>query len=275
MILKRYQGEGMKRRLDALGQALDAVICAGVEIAPFLKTRANSTYFEHRGSLWTLQPWLRGRHVSLQGGKERLAAAEALADLHRVSITKQVERPSLLRVPSLSEKYRHRLERARAASLRATSLRDLWRPFEERALQAVSDLAEPSLKALERDRRRGVLCHRDPAPHNFIWQGGSAAIIDFDLAGTDVRVHDLYQMINHALYVNGYEPGLIEEIVERYDRRMPLCQDNRRVLDVLMNYPSLVVREWYEFGKSGDKKALFTRLRWAAAQEERRLAKLR
>ncbi|TCP54400.1 Ser/Thr protein kinase RdoA (MazF antagonist) [Tumebacillus sp. BK434] len=276
MILKRYEGEGMKKRLDALGTALEVVVRSGVEIAPYVKTKENSAYMSDRGALWTLQPWLAGRHLSLHDRRERHAAAAALARLHRVPTARQVEKSFYLRVPPLWEKYRHRLERAQDATLRTIALRDLWRPFAERARQAVRDLQGPSfLRALERDTRRGALCHRDPAPHNFIWQGGSAAIIDFDLAGFDVRAHDLYQLLNHALYLNGHAPGLFQEMVEAYEGTYPLCEDNRRLLHALMTYPSLVIREWYDFGKNGNKKALLPRLEWAALQEEKRYAELK
>jgi CotS family spore coat protein len=275
MILKRYEGDGMKRRLDALGVALDAVVSAGVEIAPYLKTKENSAYFSEHGVLWTLQPWLPGRHVSMYDREERKKAAEALAELHRVPTGQQVEKSFCLRMPTLWEKYRHRLERAQEASLRAPSLHHLWRPYAERARSAIRDLqGENFLRALERDLRHGALCHRDPAPHNFLWQGQSAAIIDFDLAGFDVRAHDLYQLLNHALYLNGHEPGMFQEMVEAYDRKHPLCKDNRRVLNALMSYPSLVIREWYDFGKTNNKKALLPRLQWAALQEEKRYKEL-
>ncbi|ASS74617.1 hypothetical protein CIG75_06305 [Tumebacillus algifaecis] len=271
MILKRYEGEGMKKRLDAIGVALDAVVCAGVEIAPYLKTKEQNMYISDRGGLWTLQPWLSGRHLSMYDPKERKAAAVSLGALHRVPTAKLVEKTSSLRVPPLWEKYRHRLERAQEATYRIGALGELWRPFAERAKQAVRELQGPRfLQALERDNRSGAFCHRDPAPHNFIWQEKSAALIDFDLAGLDVRVHDLYQLLNHALYLNGHETGLFQEMVEAYDRTYPLCEDNRRVLEALMSYPSLVIREWYDYGKTGNRKALLPRLEWAALQEEKR-----
>jgi len=271
MILKRYEGEVMKRRLMALTDCLDEVLQAGVEVAPYLKTRQNQPFVVHRGVLWTMQPWLVGRHVSIRNRQERLRAAQALARLHWVPTTGQSRNSVLLRVPPLWEKYSHRLDLAQDATLKAMSLRDWWRPYEERARQAIRDLQKSSyFRALERDSKHGSLCHRDPAPHNFMWQGSDAAIIDFDLAGYDVRVHDLYQLLNHALYINGWEPRLLDEMIEAYDEIMPICSENQQVLTALMNYPSLVVREWYDFGKSNDRKNLLVRMQWAMLQEERR-----
>jgi Ser/Thr protein kinase RdoA (MazF antagonist) len=276
MILKRYEGDGMRRRLEALGDALDAIVCAGVNAAPYLRTHRGQPYFrEQRNRLWTMQPWLPGRHLSLCSREERLEAARALGRLHRVPTAQLMERSFFLRVPPLWEKYRHRLERAQEASLRELGMRDGWRPFAEQARQALGELQGANFqRALELDRQHGSFCHRDPAPHNFIWQGDGAAVIDFDLAGYDVRAHDLYQLLNHALYLNGWEPGLFQEMIEAYDREMPLCPNNRRLLEALMRYPSLVVREWYDFGKSGDRKALRIRLKWAAMQEEKRRREL-
>lgn len=275
MILKRYEGNGMRRRLDALADALDAVLLAGVEIAPYLRTDSGVPYIVDRNALYTIQPWLRGRHLSLQDRAERLAAARTLANLHRVPAGRSSERAFCLRVPPLWEKYRHRLERAQLATLREPSLRDAWRPFQEQARQSVFELQQTSLvRALERDLRHGSLCHRDPAPHNFIWQGDGAALIDFDLAGYDVRAHDLYQLMNHALYLNGWEAGMFAEMLEAYERILPLDGDNRSVLRSLMRYPSLVIREWYDFAKSNNREALRTRLAWAQIQEEKRRQEL-
>lgn len=271
MILKRYRGEGMKRRLQALGDALDAVFQEGVEIAPYLKTRRDETAVSHRGELWTIQPWLPGRHASMRSRQERLAAAEALARLHRIPAGRRIETPFFLRVPALWEKYRHRLDRAQNATLKAAEMRDSWRPYAERAGWAVRALQnQDASRALSRDSRHGTLCHRDPAPHNFLWQGDRAAIIDFDLAGLDVRVHDLYQLMNHALYLNGYEAGLFADMIEAYDRELPLCRDNRKTLQALMQYPSLVTREWYDFGKSGNRRIFKPRLEWAMKLEKQK-----
>lgn len=271
MILKRYEGEGMKRRLEALGDALDRVLAAGVEIAPYLRTHDELPYVQDQGALWTLQPWLPGRHASLCSRTERRLAAAALANLHRVKTERYLQKSPFLRVPPLWEKYHHRLERANVATIKDLRLRDSWRPYAEQAKQAVHLLQQPGVyQALDRDLRSGSLCHRDPAPHNFLCQANGMAIIDFDLAGYDVRAHDLYQLINHALYLNGWESGLFEEMAEAYDRVYLLCADNRRVLDALMLFPSLVVREWYDFGKSKSPAAFRTRLQWAMVQEEKR-----
>ncbi|MGZ4164715.1 MAG: phosphotransferase [Tumebacillaceae bacterium] len=272
MIVKRYEGEGMKRRLEALCDALDTVLDAGVEIAPFLKTRTDLPYVIDQGALWTVQPWLPGRHVSLCSREERKLAAKSLAALHRVRTGKDLQKSLYLRVPPLWEKYQHRLERATDATIKDLSLRDSWRPYAERARQAIWEMQQDGacLIAMERDARYGSFCHRDPAPHNFMRQEDGAALIDFDLAGYDVRAHDLYQLMNHALYLNGWEAGLFEEMTEAYDRVFPLCRDNRRVLHALMRYPNLVVREWYDFGKAKNRHAFRTRLQWATEQEAKR-----
>ncbi|KEO82258.1 phosphotransferase [Tumebacillus flagellatus] len=276
MILKRYDGDVMRKRLEALSDALDSVLLAGVEVAPYLRTDAGLPYVADRGGLYTLQPWLRGRHLSMKSREERMAAAGALAALHRAPAGRTSSKSFYLRVPPLSEKYRHRLERAHLATLKSPELRESWRPFQERARQSVLQLQQASLeRALDRDVRYGSLCHRDPAPHNFIWQEGGAALIDFDLAGYDVRAHDLYQLLNHALYLNGWEAGLFSEMVEAYERVFPLDADNRRILQALMHYPSLVIREWYDFGKSGNRDTLRVRLAWAQTQEEKRRLEVR
>lgn len=275
MILKRYEGDGMRRRLDALADALDHVLLAGVEIAPFLRAENGHPYVAERSALYTIQPWLRGRHVSMKAREERLAAARSLALLHRVPTERQSERSMYLRVPPLWEKYRHRLERAQIATLKEPLLREAWRPYQEQARESVWNLQQASsVRALELDHRSGTFCHRDPAPHNFMWQGDGAALIDFDLAGYDVRAHDLYQLLNHALYLNGWEEGLFAEMIEAYDNVMPLDRDNRYVLRSLMLYPSLVIREWYDFGKTKNRQMLRTRLMWAQAQEEKRRQEL-
>ncbi|MBL0387492.1 phosphotransferase [Tumebacillus sp. ITR2] len=271
MILKRYDGDGMRRRLEALSDALDRVLLAGVEVAPYLRTNQGVPYMADRGGLYTIQPWLQGRHLSLKSADERKAAARALAQLHAVPAGKGSKKAFYLRVPPLSEKYRHRLERAQVATFKDPDLRDMWRPFQEQARESVVQLQGMALeRALDRDLRHGSLCHRDPAPHNFMWHGEGAALIDFDLAGYDVRAHDLYQLMNHSLYLNGWEPGLFSEMIEAYERVLPLDVDNRRVLQALMLYPSLVIREWYDFGKTGKRDSLRVRLAWAQIQEEKR-----
>jgi CotS family spore coat protein len=276
MVVKRYEHGSFTRRLEVLADLLDAILGEGVEIAPYLKTRQGLPYLLEKNHLYTIQPWLPGRHLSLSNREERLLAARTLAGLHKVPVARRSPRSFLMRVPPLWEKYRHRLERAQDATFKEQRLREEWRPYAERARQAVIELQRgPYLRALERDWEFGSLCHRDPAPHNLIVSDGQAGLIDFDLAGFDARVHDLYQLMNHALYLNGWEPGLFEEMIEAYDRVLPLCADNRKVLDSLMMYPSLVVREWYDFAKTGNRDTLRHRLRWVTLQEQKRLKALR
>jgi len=124
--------------------------------------------------------------------------------------------------------------------------------------------------AQRRDGMYGTLCHRDLAPHNAMYRDGSATLIDFDLAGMDVRSYDICQIINHTVYLLGWDERAVEDAVAVYESSYPLCPDNIELLYHLLSFPMLLVRELMEDGLDGIAMSRNPRLRWAIQIEDLR-----
>ncbi|MCY0877226.1 MAG: phosphotransferase [Firmicutes bacterium] len=279
-MCKRYAPtQGMDReRLIAVAAVKEQLAKSGVGPA-YLHTLAGESIWSYEGDPVTVEPWLAGRHADFSVLSERIAAIQAVARLHAA----RVQSPYVLQhPPTLLQKLAYRLERADEAvqAGRLVGLTEAeWQKWRKYALETLHQLPIRDIADVTNvDRRRGIYCHRDLAPHNvLICSGAPARLIDFDLSGVETPVYDLHQLFGHIAYAAPGLPDVQGPMLDAYARLAPLTQRHQHVLRALDAFPALLLRELGEAknarGKRGLRRAA-ARILYAREVEERRLADL-
>jgi CotS family spore coat protein len=279
-IVKNLGSSVYPKRVHAIAKALEQLHRQGTPVCPILRNQSGRFFTQSAGNLYIVQPWIEGRHVDFRHPEERMKAVQAIGTMHSRPVVLSKKWSDLLQMPALNEKYWHRLRRCQKIlqTHKTTWSRLLdqaaWNRIEQQALQSIHSLKK-RLLASNRSMTTVSFCHRDLAPHNLlIGPSTKVTLIDFDLAGFDVTMHDLYQVINHTLYLHGWDATDVISIVQTYERTAGMTHRDRELLYELLLFPSLVTREMYDYSrgiKSEQPKMLdciATRFRWASEIEE-------
>ncbi len=276
-MCKRYASDAglLAEHLLAVGELKRALAARGVCPAP-RETVDGRLAQPVGGALVTVEPWIRGRQADFRAAGERKVAVQAVARLHaaRVPIPFALRHP-----PTLLQKLAYRLDEANRAAKgdRVPGLtRDEWLRWRETAARALRELPADAISRLTaQDRGRGIVCHRDLAPHNILVAAGSpASLIDFDLAGCDSPLYDLFQLYGHMTYSAPGEERIIGEMIEDYTRIADLSGAHVAALSALRSYPAQLLREVGDSAKAVSARAgrrAATRVRYAAAIEAKRV----
>ncbi|GIM47205.1 spore coat protein [Collibacillus ludicampi] len=272
-VLKKIEGYPSMNRITQLAEVLEKLQEKDVPVAPLLRTRKGKAFVRIGDLFWIVQPWIKGHHCDFSNKEERLASVRSIARMHQTPVALPAPSQNYLWTPPLDEKYGARLERCKRilhAERLPIKISSLWIKEAESAIVRLQ--GNDYKQALKKDRERGTVCHRDLAPHNLIYKDRTAYLIDFDIAGIDVRAHDLYQVINHALFLNGWCERTVADILRTYQKVAPLCEANHKLLRTLFTYPALLLREVYEYRKEKERDSdkWRTRLEWTLAIEEQR-----
>ena len=275
-MCKRYDSaDGLSAdHLLAIGELKQELAAQG--ICPALRETVDGRLAQPvPGGLVTVEPWQRGRHADFRAAGERRAAAQAVARLHKV----RVRLPFALRhPPTLLQKLAYRLDEASQAA-RDGGVPGLsraeWRRWRDAASRALRELpAEAIGRLTAQDRSKGIVCHRDLAPHNILMDAGAPArLIDFDLAGCDSPLYDLFQLYGHMTYSAPHEERAFFDMIDAYVRIADLSDEHIAVLRALRGYPAQLLREVGDSSRAVSARArtrAATRVRYAAAIEARR-----
>ncbi len=275
-ICKRYHPDkGMSyRHLLGVVQVKESLSHHGL-VKSYRKTIDGEPIFAWEGDPVTMEAWVKGRHADFRDRRERMVAVQAIARLHRLRIKIPKE---LYPDTTVLHKMAGRLQKASDAvatgNLIGISRKD-WNEWRERAVRALQVLSTPKWEDffLE-DKNSGTLCHRDLAPHNILISRGSpASLIDFDLAGMDSPVYDLFQLFDHVAYRALPPKGWEAEMIREYEKISPLSPRQKQALALIRTFPSLLLREIADLRGVKNERArarLGTRIRYVRTLEEER-----
>ena len=248
-----YRQRSDKERLYAMATVKLHLAEQGIGF-PFLETISGKPLLCDRERMYTVEPWLEGRHANFVYDSDRKWAIFAIARLH----TTKISIPYVLQTPKLVDKLHDRWKKARKCFLQGNHFSDLARDFSQldrAAFEVLKGLQQPSVqRQLEKDRRRNVLCHRDLAPHNIIIKKDfGATLIDYDLVGIDAPIVDLHQMLTHMSFFFRKHDVFYDELISLYADQAPLTSTHREILALLQRFPMISSRElvqssWTETG---------------------------
>lgn len=275
-VCKRYgPHKGISyRRLLGIVSAKDELAKHGL-VRPYLNTTMGQPLFVWDNAPVTVESWVHGRHADLRDRKERIESVQAVARLHkaRISVPRELSPESTV-LHKLTGRLQRAAEVVSEGKLTGLSKQE-WARWLERSTKSLRMLSDPKWESFfYEDKNAGVLCHRDLAPHNIlISRGHPASLIDFDLAGMDSPVYDLFQLFDHVVYRALPPRGWDLEMIQAYEKIRPLSRKQKQALMLLRSFPSLLLREIADLQELQNDRArerLGIRIRYVMSLEEER-----
>lgn len=251
-FIKRYPGYSTARWVTSL--------CSQLQQKGFHRTieyvysRDHHPFFSDGKYVYTVMKKIEGRHASYYDSRDLVRTISCLADFHRVARgIKGGPAPGFNRIPLLDKwKKRTRLFEQVVERLQLKEhpgqlerwilemapglLRDAYEVID--ILQR-SPLDEKVRQAVQEQR----VAHRDLAPHNFLLSNRHCYLIDFDTAMYDAPLVDLLQFMGRIMGLQGWDFNTFAALLQVYQKRMPLHDEDRALLYTLLRYPDDFMRE--------------------------------
>ncbi len=220
----------------------------------YVYTRNQLPFFSDDKYIYTAMKKINGRHASYYDSRDRIRTISCLADFHRVARgIKGGPVPQLNRIPLL-EKWKKRTRRFEevvqrlqlkgyagqhdkwVVEMAPKLLRDAYQAME---ILQMSPMDEKVRQAVREQR----VAHRDLAPHNFLLSSHHCYLIDFDTAMYDSPLVDLLQFMGRVMGLQGWDFNVFATLIQAYQKRMPLHDEDRALLYTLLLYPDDFMRE--------------------------------
>lgn len=205
------------------------------------------------GDQWMLTPFIEGKVCSYRNLFEAEKAITCLAQFHQLG--------QRLPVPLLKQQMKFLLydrlyDRICSFYKLLSHIHRIEGEWGEFLRKYVPLYYEDALKAWKRVQSSGIydltvsdvnnraVVHRDLANHNWMLdQTGKIWLIDFETAGYDAQIGDLWQMLARILYEHQWSPAVFSQLLMSYHTIRPLSVHEKKVLYSLLSFPNDFMRE--------------------------------
>ncbi len=244
--LKEYQGTLKRLEFE------DQVLCqlqgfAGLKTDQYIRNREGTLVSTSEdGTRFVLKDWYGDRECSLKDGKEVCEALSSIARLHerlrKIEVLKEWNMGSILPRLAVEDMERHNRELKRARGFirgkRKKSDFELcvmksFNAFFEQASEAAQGIAG-LWKSGEEPR---LLCHGDLDQHHVLMGSGYVAVIEYNRMHLGLQMEDLYRFMRKAMEKHGWSLSLGMDMLNAYEKVLPLGEKERKCLYYLFLYP--------------------------------------
>ncbi|MEG1256446.1 CotS family spore coat protein [Clostridium sp.] len=217
-------------------------------IMDFVLNKDGHIITQWKKSTYVVMDLIEGRECEYNNSLDIAIAVNGLADMHKaskgISFSDKCERYKGF---SLIDNYKGKLKELEIFKERALSYENRSE-FQEVFLKYVDyflKAMEKSISIIEKspylqlcnDKDNFILCHHDLAYHNIIINDSNSYFIDFDYSIIDLRVHDICNFINKVTKYSCYDFQVLKGIVDEYNRKIPLSQDEYKILYGMLCFP--------------------------------------
>ncbi|MDR6226374.1 phosphotransferase [Desmospora profundinema] len=202
------------------------------------------------GQKWQLSAWIQGRSAQYGDRNDLTGSAGVLGKFHRLG--RRLHTPTLSPgrhlIRRVEERFHSFVQLIRTTPP-SSQVRQVLQPVEGELLhcgqQVLDALARyPWDYWCGREQRMQSLVHRDLASHNWVWDfTGKGWLIDFDTAGYDLQVGDLWQLLSRAMWEQDWDVSILHRTMAAYERERPLPLVERELLRILLAFPNEIYRE--------------------------------
>lgn len=231
--------------------AMNHLSAAGFEKFNFLKAAKNGeSLVRDEGKCFFLSRFVPGHPADYQQMEEVEAAALTLSELHLSAVgfdpppfpgrMKWSNWPQMIaaKTADLQRFGKQVAEKRRKDYFDCLYLRHYPYYLEEMEAAAGYFNGELYERVWKSQKKAGGFCHHDLAYHNFlIDEAGTAALVDFDYAIADLRVHDLANFLNKLLKHHNWDETVALSALEAYDKKGTLSHDERKLLLGMLRLP--------------------------------------
>ena len=244
--LKEYQGTLKRLEFE------DQVLCqlqgfTGLKTDQYIRNREGSLVSTSEdGTRFVLKDWYGDRECSLKDGKEVCEALSSIARLHerlrKIEVLKEWNMGSILPRLAVEDMERHNRELKRARGFirgkRKKSDFELcvmksFNAFFEQASEAAQGIAG-LWKSGEEPR---LLCHGDLDQHHVLMGSGYVAVVEYNRMHLGLQMEDLYRFMRKAMEKHGWSLSLGMDMLNAYEKVLPLGEKERKCLYYLFLYP--------------------------------------
>lgn len=274
--------ESTERRLQWENRVLRGFPEVGrLRVDPYVENKEGLLVTEssdHR--TYCVKKWPGGRECDVSERSELLQAVEALGELHLWF--RRIGRN--LEMSGSPADWRQELMRHNRELVRTRNFVRKKRHKTELELQILADfpyyygLAEHALALADGPDPGISLCHGEYTYHHVLLSGRVAAVTDFAHMHWGIPQEDLYLFLRKALEKHDWSFSLGKEMLERYERRCPQGEAERRYLYVRLSYPEKFwkqVNSYYNHRKSWVPQRNLEKLKMLEEQRERKAAFLK
>lgn len=198
------------------------------------------------GVRFILKDWFGDRECSMRDGREICRAASCIAALHQhlrtVIFQEEWAMGSTLSRGAGTDLIRHtrELKRARAyirGKRKKTdfelAVMDSFSGFFAQAQEAAAGISG----LWELGKEPYFLCHGDLDQHHVLMGEGYVAVVEYNRLHLGLQMEDLYRFMRKAMEKHGWNQKTGMEMLEAYERILPLDKAERRCLYYLFLYP--------------------------------------
>ncbi len=201
---------------------------------------------------WIITPRISGRDADYRNREDLGKTAALLAHFHLVGYRlstprKDFSKHLLQRMVERLQDFSQLLDqRRRITGKEGELLRTYGESFYKAGVRALKRVAKlPFSQLIYADGASHALTHRDLASHNVLIDSqGRGWLIDFDTAGYDCQLGDLWQLLSRALTEQGWKRWVWNEILSQYERIRPLSSVESALLPELLAFPNEFYREF-------------------------------
>ncbi len=244
--LKEYQGTVKRLEFEdyVLSRLKDQ---EGLETDQYVRNTEDSLVsICEDGTRFVLKDWYGDRECSLRDGCEVCQAVSCIAMLHKRlrQLAPQEDwtmgsiRPSL----AISDMERHNRELKRARTYIRSKRKksdfelcvmksfDFFFEQAREAAEGIAGLWEPGMEPR-------FLCHGDLDHHHVLMGDGYVAVVEYNRLHLGLQMEDLYRFMRKAMEKHNWSLTLGMDMLEAYEKVLPLGRDDRRCLYYLFLYP--------------------------------------
>ena len=285
--LKEYQGTLKRLEFE------DQVLCqlqgfTGLKTDQYIRNREGSLVSTSEdGTRFVLKDWYGDRECSLKDGKEVCEALSSIARLHerlrKIEVLKEWNMGSILPRLAVEDMERHNRELKRARGFirgkRKKSDFELcvmksFNAFFEQASEAAQGIAG-LWKSGEEPR---LLCHGDLDQHHVLMGSGYVAVIEYNRMHLGLQMEYLYRFMRKAMEKHGWSLSLGMDMLNAYEKVLPLGEKERKCLYYLFLYPEKYWKQinyYFNANKAWIPARNMDKIIGLEAQEESRIGFLR
>ena len=238
------------------------------------------------GTRYIVKEWFADRECDLKDEREVLSAVRALALLHRqFRMIKRQETwnmRSMISLPLFEAMRRHNRELKKARTfIRGKRKKNEFElrvigNFEIFAAQAVE--AERGMEKLYEIHGKEIadgyaVCHGEPDYHHILIGNGYTAVTEFNQMHLGVQMEDLYYFLRKIMEKHDWNERLGRQVMESYERVLPVSEVERQVLYYLFLYPEKYWKQinfYYNANKAWVPAKSTEKIRKLEAQQEAR-----
>lgn len=247
VLLSEYKGT--QKRLEFEQQVLSHVREAGIDrVDDYLRTAQGELIaVGEDGTRYVLKRWFTDRECNIRDRREVRPAAAQIARLHQ--IFREIPRKeewnlgSILTEPLETEMERHNQELRRARNYMKNKRKKT--EFENCVLsnfQLFYEQASAACEGLKRLKQEEngaplFLCHGNLDHHHILMGETDMAVIEFHRMHLGEQMEDLYYFLRKVMEKHDWNAGLGMELLEAYERVLPISGTQRRHLYYLFLYP--------------------------------------